>query len=229
MITADSGPLSKKHILVYQVNQKNFFQTKMFEKTTKCTYFNTGYCKYKEGCKYIHPKEECKDNCNIKSCMKRHVKICKFITDCRHKEKCAYKHILDTNIKNMDGKDKLALLEKTVKELLEYKTKSEAKINSLEQEVKSLKTKSVNENKTKRSKLPEVKLISDEFKKLKSEFELFKLCQRNQMTKTADDKKLGISSKSVKCNTCDSAFQTESGLKVHNDLVHYKEPVSKEK
>ena len=72
-------------------------------------------------------------------------------------------------------------------------------------------------------------MISDEFKKLKSEFELFKLCQRNQMTKTADDKKLGISSKSVKCNTCDSAFQTESGLKVHNDLVHNKEPVSKEK
>ena len=68
---------------------------------TECTYFNTCYCKYKEKCRYIHPKEECKckENCKIKSCMKRQVKICKFITDCKHKEKCVYKHIIDTNIK----------------------------------------------------------------------------------------------------------------------------------
>ena len=92
--------------------------------------------------------------------MKRLVKICKFITNCRHKEKCAYKHIIDTNIKNMDGKDKLAALEKTVK-LLDYKTKSEAKINSLEKEVKSLKTTNFNENKTKRSNLPQVESISN--------------------------------------------------------------------
>ena len=49
------------------------------------------------------------------------------------------------------------------------------------------------------------------------------------MTKSADDKKIGISSKSVKCNTCESVFRTESGLKVHNDLVHNKEPDSKDK
>ena len=75
----------------------------------------------------------------------------------------------------------------------------------------------------------EVESISNEFAKLKSEFEWFKLCQRNQATKSAEVKKIGISSKSVKCNTCESAFQTESSLKVHNDLVHKKEPVGKEK
>ena len=54
------------------------------------------------------------------------------------------------------------VLEKIVKELLDYKTKSEAKINSLEKEVKSLKTTNFNENKTRRSNLPKVESISNE-------------------------------------------------------------------
>ena len=128
----------------------------------------------------------------------------------------------------MDDKDKLALFETAVKELLNYKIKSEAKINRLEK-VKSLNATSFNENKTKSSKLLEVESISNEFAKLKSEFEWFKLCQRNRATKRAEVKKIGISSKSIKCNTCESAFQTESSLKVHNNLVHKKEPVGKEK
>jgi hypothetical protein len=213
---ASSGPSTQP---------KNLFQTKMFEKKTKCKY--TGYCKYKEECKYLHPKEECKENCRIKSCMKRHVKLCKFITNCRHKEKCAYKHFTDKNKINIDYKDKLASLDKTLKELLEYKINSEAKIKSLEKEVKSLKTKSVNENKTQPIKLSGVESLSDEFAKLKSEFALLKLYQKNQITKTAD-KISGISCKSVKCNACESIFQTKSGLKVHNDIVHHKEPVNKE-
>ena len=128
----------------------------------------------------------------------------------------------------MIKKDKLTLLEKAVKELLDYKIKSEANMNSLEKEVKSLKTTSFNDNKTQRSKLPEVVSISNEFAKLKSEFELLKLCQRNQVTKSADDKNTRISSKKVKCNTCESVYQKEFGLKVHNNLVHNREPASKE-
>ena len=128
----------------------------------------------------------------------------------------------------MDDKDKIASLDKTLKELLEYKINSEAKIRRLEIEVKSLKTKSVNGNKTKATKFPGPESLSDEFAKLKSEFALLKLCQRNQITKTADDKISGVSYTSVKCNVCESVFQTESGLKVHNDIVHHKEPVNKE-
>ena len=53
--------------------------------------------------------------------MKRNVKLCKFITNCRHKEKCAYKHFTDKNKIDIDNKDKLASLDKTLKVLLEYK------------------------------------------------------------------------------------------------------------
>ena len=45
----------------------------------------TDYCKYKSKCKNIHPKEECRQNCKPKSCMKRHVKQCKFGINCKHK------------------------------------------------------------------------------------------------------------------------------------------------
>ena len=104
----DSGPLRYKNHLVYQLNKKNLFQIKMAEEREKCKYFNSGYFKYKTKCRYLHPKEECKDNCTLKSCMKRHVKTCKFRSNCRHKEKCAYKHFTDKNKINIDGKDKLA-------------------------------------------------------------------------------------------------------------------------
>ena len=63
----------------------------------------------------------------------------------------------------IDNKDKLASLDKTLKVLLEYKINSEAKIRSLEEEVKSLKTKSVNENKTKPTKFPGPESLTNEF------------------------------------------------------------------
>ena len=62
--------------------------------------------------------------------MKCHVKACKFSQNCRHKEKCAYKHDTDKNKLKIDDEDKVASLERTVKELLQFKLASEAKIKS---------------------------------------------------------------------------------------------------
>ena len=200
----------------------------MTEEKEKCKYFNSEYFKYKLKCPFLHPKEECKDNCKLKKCMKRHVKACKFSQNCRHKEKCAYKHDTDKNKLKVNDEDKVASLERTVKELLQFKLDSEAKIKSLEKEVQSFKKKKVNEMTNKPTDLPEVESLTENFVKLKSEFELLKLCQRNQSIIPSENKDQERRSKCIKCNECDLIFQTATGLKVHNDLVHPIESVSPE-
>ena len=54
--------------------------------------------------------------------MKRHVKPCRYGTDCRHEKGIN----INTNTEDMNA------LKKTLKELLDYKDKSEAKIKSRE-------------------------------------------------------------------------------------------------
>ena len=130
--------------------------------------------------------------------------------------------------KETTNNNKVISLEKTVMELLEFKVKSEAKFVSLQQEVNSLKPNKSNENTNKYVKLTEKHELRQEFVKLKSEFELLKLCQRNNNTKFFGNNVSVTGSNCRKCNVCDLVFKTESCLKVHNGLVLQKENVSTE-
>ena len=72
------------------------------EKTFKrCRYHNTGYCKYKEKCRFTHPEVVCKDQqCEGKRCDKRHPKACKWMEreeGCRRKDHCKYSHDIPEN------------------------------------------------------------------------------------------------------------------------------------
>ena len=79
--------------------------------------------------------EECEKSCNTKNCTKLHRKLCRYGQRCRHQDKCSYKHresqTFDIHIEDLTS------LQIKVKELLEYKIKSEAKIQNLEKELKS--------------------------------------------------------------------------------------------
>ena len=63
---------------------------------TKCSYFNSGYCKFikkENGCRYAHPTECCKiPKCKDKGCPLRHPKKCRHGEECRYQTKCMYKH-----------------------------------------------------------------------------------------------------------------------------------------
>ena len=73
---------------------------------TKCRYFNSGYCKYKNNCKFIHPSEICKDSeCRKDKCLKRHPKACKWYrgeSGCKRGNTCEYSH--DTLVCSDDAK-----------------------------------------------------------------------------------------------------------------------------
>ena len=65
-------------------------------KGTKCRYFNSGYCKYKNNCKFAHPSDICKATKSKKDvCQKRHPKLCKWCSGasgCSRGNSCEYSH-----------------------------------------------------------------------------------------------------------------------------------------
>ena len=71
----------------------------------KCSYFNSGYCKYtrkEKGCNFYHPTEACKlPKCNNKECQDRHQKKCKHGGKCRFQTRCEYLH-MDEELGNID-------------------------------------------------------------------------------------------------------------------------------
>ena len=113
-----------------------------------------------------------------------------------------------------------------LEELLNYKSKSEAQIKHLEEELRAVKSKKGKENVVDKSLVSKTDKLEVDFERLKSEFELLKLCQRTQQNKKVEKKIKDTSPNNLKCNICQLTFQTGTGLKVHVDLEHRILPVS---
>ena len=69
----------------------------------KCRYYDRGYCKFQDGCSFVHPlticqkflQKEVKEQCNQRQCKDRHPKNCKYWSreeGCRRGEYCQYLH-----------------------------------------------------------------------------------------------------------------------------------------
>ena len=97
------GILENIMVTVVKTNDRNEEQEKLKEsKPRKCRYFNRGFCKYREKCRYYHSavicKEYVKEGCCRKNiCSERHPKSCKFWTKtsggCPRGENCQFLHI----------------------------------------------------------------------------------------------------------------------------------------
>ena len=100
--------------------------TKMTTKT--CKFYNTGFCKYSDACRFRHAKENCLGECDKKICEKRHPKPCKFGNGCKRGQTCCYNHLksrkIDTN--QDDLKAEILVLKKTLSDLLDAKNEVEA-------------------------------------------------------------------------------------------------------
>jgi hypothetical protein len=74
-------------------------------KRKKCRYFNRGYCKYKDKCRYTHPKNICTEHlqsmkCETRDCLGRHPKTCKWWSKqdgCKRGSECGYLHVMSEN------------------------------------------------------------------------------------------------------------------------------------
>ena len=79
----------------------------------KCSYYNSGYCKFtrkENGCHYLHPTKTCKiPKCRDKGCPLRDSKRCRHGEECRYQTKCMFNHDHDStqlrsHSKNTDDK-----------------------------------------------------------------------------------------------------------------------------
>ena len=57
-----------------------------------CIFYNLGYCKFQDQCKYKHPKEICTGQCKDRKCNNRHPKSCRYKDHCRRPTTCLYRH-----------------------------------------------------------------------------------------------------------------------------------------
>ena len=92
-----------------------------------CVFEKFNFCKKKD-CKYFHPSEVCDDNCDIKTCLKKHpqTQLCMYYTmfeKCKHDKNCKFRHqapqqhqdILSSTINDMRSEYELKLNEMEIK------------------------------------------------------------------------------------------------------------------
>ena len=95
---------------------------------TICKYYDNGYCRYKENCKYFHSAKNCEViNCENQTCKNRHPKQCRYYRrqNCKFGEDCCFKHDKNGNDftekvcseENNKLKNKLKVLEKALENM----------------------------------------------------------------------------------------------------------------
>lgn len=156
----------------------------------KCSYYNSGYCKFSrqaKGCRFIHPEENCKlTKCRDKLCPKRHPKACKFRDECRYQTRCCYRHNERYTNKGDD------------KEVIELK----AEIKSLKSQINTI----TEENSVKFNNLVKVHLT--EIKELRLENQSLKQTpDLPEATLSVEDKTDALSDKA---ETCDAEKDEDS-------------------
>ena len=83
----------------------------------KCRYYNRGFCKFEQKCKFGHPKLVCEEYvqdglCLEKKCPKRHPRHCRYWANtpegCSRNENCQYLHVTTKRFCNIEKKQQLS-------------------------------------------------------------------------------------------------------------------------
>ena len=102
-----------------------------------CKYYNTGYCKYKRACKFLHPTQRCEKLCRHQSSPKRHPQQGRNGQKCRRKETCDYKH--NSSSTEQDLMAEIEALQITIKHILEENKVTKTKVANVENELRKVK------------------------------------------------------------------------------------------
>ena len=149
------------------------------KKQVVCTFYNSGYCRYKGDCKYNHPKENCQISyCKNKMCTKRHPKECRFGNKCRRKSLCLYKHDHSSTPSSTPSNSESPVIEVEETEVNKLKAEVEALkmenkekregVQKLANEIENIKKKGDDKDKTiVENMLKDKESLKDEIKALK--------------------------------------------------------------
>ena len=128
----------------------------MSAEDVKCPHYNSGFCKFKQKCKFFHPIDKCERSCKEKTCRKRHPKLCKQGSKCSFfvAGTCAYNHPDVTKEEKTGIESEFKELVTTLSSKVESLSES---INIKDKEISALKYKiDALEKKTMESKEPDL-------------------------------------------------------------------------
>ena len=196
-----------------------------------CKYQKFGFCKFKDSCKNQHLVEICENLslcANLKSCLKRHPRVCKSYAIekfCKFQAGCAYHH-KEENINN-EMKNKVDDLEKMVNGLSEKIVQLENKLKikeSKESEVKEIKEFGKTDehpNKVSNLKKNPITLVKKvKLKERKDSVFRFGPEARKTINKEIKSKEKVKTSKEFKCELCDYDCEKSSTLEKHISSKH---------
>jgi uncharacterized C2H2 Zn-finger protein len=174
-----------------------------------CKYNKYGYCKFKEKCRRLHIKKTCENNAsctNIKSCLKRHPKVCKLhdlYKSRRFGSDCSYLHTKSK--KESENDERLEYLENCLKDMTE-------KVKGLEEELSEIKA-NINsaENKAKEVSSQDKEII----KYLKCDICEYKTNREVTLKKHKNTKHV-----TFKCTDCGQNFKSQNTLEKHVNREH---------
>ena len=152
--------------------------------TTKCLYFDKGYCKNKTGCSQRHPPLDCEGQCEDKiQCPRRHRVKCKNGNSCIYFKSncCEYIHIENGQHDNSDNsiehlqslkehvetkltiiEAKLVELDATTYDIKTLESKYTIIVNNLESRVKLLEDQIKQERISNTKKVVQPKIINND-------------------------------------------------------------------
>ena len=165
----------------------------------KCRFYNTGYCKYQEKCRYLHPKEICSRKCNKNKCNKRHPKTCRYGEQCKRTDSCAYKHSVHS--KEAQSISEIEELKKEIEKLKEENKEILEKISDLKREIE-------NKDKTIESLGEELKEKQEQTPKNQEEKEV----EAETQTDVKDNKLMGFVKDIIRCKFCKEEMRNDSQL-----------------
>ena len=137
---------------------------------TICKFNQSGFCKFLSQCRKQHVMEICPTNqCNIKTCLLRHPKMCKYFSNsgsCKFNFQCAYLHHHTKNTVDVE----ISELESKIKEM-ESKIQEieilQLKLDQHETQLKLLDSDNQKQNEQHETKLEDlaqkVKEVSENF------------------------------------------------------------------
>ena len=227
----------KTNKILFQI-ELNMLENLNVKQSTKCVFYDKGYCKLKFNCLQKHPSIDCDNNCNDKTtCPKRHRVLCKNGDSCVFiaSKSCEFCHTVksDNEVDNT-----------LTENLSSYINEINAKVQHIENKLMSLKKFqkqtedkiAVIVNKLEKTKQTEqsVGVLETQIVELKSEVQKLKTSMSKSVTcleermcgldnLTMKDQSQGTLTSSLedldngelKCTHCQKEFKTKSNLQIH--------------
>ena len=191
--------------------------------SNQCKHNNTGFCKFRDHCKFQHFDLICPKNvCRNADCRKRHPKTCRFGTSCKfnYKNACAYKHAKDLSQETFQSEtrvlqEEIKTLQTNISELKKSVQLKEKELKEKIKEVRELNELLDHEKDISNETITKKEEVNNEKSKKIIELEKENEYLKKQNAKMSE--RVNVLKSEFKCKKC--TFDAETNTRVNNHLT----------